>query len=224
MKTRLASNTNLTLHSEPYFQGKPVQVNHGDLIHSYLVRIDQVIRNALSNYPRTLVIRIDLRLPQRTNDPDSPCEYDNQVITRFIASLKAQLNAAQAKKYKEKKRIYPCILRYVWCCERDTSANNHYHLALFFNRDAYNYLGVITATEGNLAARIKKAWASALNLELWQADPLVHFNNQGVFRLDVNSPSYVADYKNLFFALSYFTKAYSKHYGDGSNSFGYSKR
>jgi hypothetical protein len=83
-----------------------------------------------------------------------------------------------------------------------------------------HHLGDITATKGNTAARTKKAWASALGLELWEVEGLVNFTNNGLFRLDTNSSSYQEGYHELFFAISYLAKIKTKQYGDGAKSYG----
>jgi hypothetical protein len=223
MNTRLKTNTNLTLFTGRYFQGMKVQTSHGPLILSYLESMNQVLQNAVYDHKRTLVIRVDLRLPSRINCPDVPLAYDNSVISRFIESLKAQIKADQIKRSRLKKRSFPCSVRVIWVAERDSSMNYHYHIVILVNNDCYRGLGDITADKENMAARIKKAWASALALELHEAAGLVHFTDNGVFRLDVNSKTYNEDYCNLFYAISYLAKAKTKHFGDGSKSFGCSR-
>jgi hypothetical protein len=223
MNTRLKTNTNLTLFTGRYFQGMKVQTSHGPLVLSYLESMHLVMQNAVSDHKRTLAIRVDLRLPSSINCPDVPLAYDNSVISRFVESLKAQIKADQIKRRRLKKRSFPCSVKLIWVAERDSSMNNHYHIVILINNDCYDCLGDITADKGNMAARIKKAWASALGIELHQAAGLVHFTDNGVFRLDVNSPSFNDDYCNLFFAISYLAKAKTKHFGGGAKSFGCSR-
>jgi len=219
---RLTTNLNLTIHSDTHYHTMPIQLDHGVLIHQYLQRIDVTLQNAISEHPRTLAVRIDLRLPEMINCPDYPCPYDNTVISKFIASLKAQV-AADLKMKGNEQRIHSCTIRYIWVRERDSSSNVHYHLVLLFNNDTYNHIGDITAIEGNLAARIKKAWASSLGMELWEVSGLVNFTENGLYRLNCNSPEYNKVYHALFERLSYFAKANTKHYGEGCHSFGSSR-
>jgi hypothetical protein len=223
MNTRLPTNPNLTLHTDRYFRGMQVQISHGPLISNYLESMDQVIQNAVREHPRTLVIRIDLRVPQVFNCPDVPLAYDNSVMSRFTESFKAQVKANLIQRSRMGKRFFKCTMRVVWVAEHDSVMNDHYHLVILVNRDAYDHLGDITAIEGNMAARIKKAWASALGLELREIVGLVHFTNNGLFRLNANSPSFTQDYHNLFEAISYLAKAKTKHFGDGTKSFGCSR-
>lgn len=223
MNTRLKTNTNLTLFTGRYFQGMKVQTSHGPLILSYLESMNQVLQNALNEHSRTLAIRIDLRLPQVADCPDFPQAYDNSVMSKFIDSYKAQVRADQVKRGRDDKRVFKCEVKFIWVAEHDSVMNDHWHLVILINKDCYDRLGDITATEGNTAARIKKAWASALGLELHEAAGLVHFTDNGVFRLDVNSKTFNDDYCNLFYAISYLAKAKTKHYGDGTKSFGCSR-
>jgi hypothetical protein len=220
MNTRLKANPNLTLFTDRYFQGMKVQVAHGPLVLSYLESMNQVLQNTVYDHKRTLAIRVDLRLPNSINCPDVPLAYDNSVMSRFIESLKAQIKADQIKRFRMGKRAFKCTVRVIWVAEHDSSMNNHWHIVILINNDCYDCLGDITADKGNMAARIKQAWASALGLELRETAGLVHFTNNGVFRLDVNSKTYNDDYCNLFFAISYLAKAKTKHFGDGTKSFG----
>ena len=181
------------------------------------------MQNALNDHSRTLAIRVDLRLPQGVDCPDFPLAYDNRVISRFTDSYKAQVKANQIERHRMGKRAFKCRVRVIWVAERDSVLNEHWHLVIFVNKDAYDQLGDITADVGNTAARIKKAWRSALGLELREAAGLVHFTDNGLFRLDVNSSSFNDDYCNLFHAISYLAKAKTKHYGDGTKSFGCSR-
>tara|TARA_R110001599_G_C12115419_1_gene648394 strand:+ start:284 stop:958 length:675 start_codon:yes stop_codon:yes gene_type:complete len=223
MNVRLRNNTNLSLHTASHYQEHTVQLQHGPLIADYLESISQVFHNAISEHSRTLAIRIDLRLPNTIKCPDYPFAYGNSIISKFTASLKAQLKAHQLKKQSMGKRAIPCTLRYVWVNERDSVLNDHYHMVLFFNKDAYDRLGDIRAIEGNMAARIKKAWASALDLELRAVTGLVHFTRNGVFHLDSNSEYFNQNYNNCFEACSYLAKAKTKHYGSRMKSFGCSR-
>ncbi|MFT5757556.1 MAG: hypothetical protein ACI9LM_002292 [Alteromonadaceae bacterium] len=147
MSTRLQTNPNLTLHSDRYFNGMQVQVSNGPLILNYLESMDQVIQNAVSEHPRTIAIRIDLRLPKANGCLDCPNEYDNSVMSKFIDSLKAQVNADQARRRRLKKRHFTCSVRVIWVAEHDSVMQNHYHIVIFKNNDCYNLLGDITAID-----------------------------------------------------------------------------
>lgn len=224
MNKRLPQNKNLTLLDQDNFNGLPVQSKYKPFVSNYLESIEQVIQKALSEHPRSCVIRVELRLPKRINCPDQPQEYDSKVISRFMDSLKAQIRANLYKRQKEDKRVHPSTVRHVWAKEKNESINDHYHVALFFNNDTYRGLGNVYFDDGNMAARIKKAWASALGVELFEVEGLVYFPKSCVYQVDANSPSFLKKNSNLFERLSYLAKSETKNYGDRSNAFGCSRK
>ncbi|WP_368659126.1 YagK/YfjJ domain-containing protein [Budvicia aquatica] len=69
------------------------------------------MKKANESHPRTLAIRIDLRLP---DDDDGIAKIDPLCITRCMESLDEHLKADQERKKKAGKRVHPCTLRYVW--------------------------------------------------------------------------------------------------------------
>ena len=52
----------------------------------YMKRLEEITRYAMDDYARILAFRVDLLLPVGNSHKG----YDSAVITRFIASLKAQ--------------------------------------------------------------------------------------------------------------------------------------
>ncbi len=58
----------------------------------------------------------------------------------------------------------------------------HYHVILLLNKDTWCSLGDFSEPS-SLATMIQEAWCSALHLEPWQGDGLVHFSGG---RLPVN--------------------------------------
>lgn len=116
------------------------------------------------------------------------------------------------------------------------SAAPHYHVFIFLNRDAYFTLGSYKAAgqpvwddvppepaRANMAERINNAWASALWLPPYMARGLVHFPANACHSLDANTPDAAKRFRDAFNRASYFAKAETKHYGDGSNKFGRSR-
>lgn len=235
MSHRHSSNRNLTLYSGATWQGHPVQTKCGSLISHYLERILNVIQCAVDEHPRTWVIRCELSFPDNGYEPDTA------VISRFIDSLKAQIKAHEARKRREGKRIHYCHLRYVWVKERASSHVWHYHVALFVNRDAYFTLGLFKSMRDvnshersqssindsdttNMSDRIRTAWASALDLRLDATRGLVHFPKNPTYCLDANDRDFDDQFDDVFHRLSYFAKSDTKHFGNGSNNFGSSRR
>ena len=228
MAQRHPYNRKLTLFDGAEWHGLPVLTGRGPLIENYLERSHKVLQDAVEEYPRTCLIRCDLRVHQDRSEPDTT------VISRFLASLQAQIDADANRKWMACKRVHPCKLRHIWAREQGSSVHSHYHVALLLNRDAYFSLGDFrnrapgpqreNPAEGsvtrNMADRIRKAWASALGLRPEEAAGLVHFPENPVYRIDANSPDFGQQFASAFYRVSYLTKAATKHYGDGHNSFG----
>ncbi len=111
---------------------------------------------------------------------------------------------------------------YVWCKEHNISDEPHYHLLLMFNNDAYTALGHYEATEGNMAARIKKAWLSALGYhperDMKRYGSLVHFCENGAYRINTNNDN--GSLGQLLYRASYLCKVETKRFGDNQHVFG----
>lgn len=205
-------------------------LNKYDLNNTYLDRMDRTIENALNEHPRTLAVRVDLRLPLiRFNDEldrDLPniYRYDrSNLITKFINSFKAKIKADLNRKYKNGKRVHPCTPRYIWCRERDTSINEHFHMLLLLNKDTYHRLGDYQS-EGNLSSMVNSAWASALGCFDDEVRHLVHFPDKGCYYINKNSDDYHQQLEDLFRRVSYLAKKRTKCYGEGYRNFGTSSR
>lgn len=217
MTTRLNTNTNLKLCTNNQYKGLYIYTQKGPLAENYLKGCLVTLAQALTAHPRTFAIRIDLRFPINA------VKTDEAAISRFMASLKAQIKADQLGKVKDLKRVHPCGLRFVWTREKDSSLYHHYHVLLLLNADSYNCLGDFTKTEGNMAARIKKAWASAIGVSLAELGGGVFFPANPIYLLNANAPGFLQDYQNLFYRLSYFTKVATKQYGQKVKHFGRSR-
>lgn len=203
--------------------------NWGPLNSKYVARIQDTLRKALNEYPRTLVLRIDLRLPD--NNLTHEYALDSTLITRFIVSLKAQIDADLLRKKNNGKRTFPCRVRYVWAREFSQSGKKHYHLALFLNKDAYAYLGNYIPTEEgythNLGVMIMEAWVRVLNLQddddYQQYYPLVHFPKPNYAHLNKTSTNFNNDYAAVINRVCYLAKEYSKDSSDKQRNFGCSQ-
>lgn len=215
-------NRNLTLHTDSTWHGYPLLARETPYINEYLANIACVIDDAVDEHPRTIAIRCDLRFPEH-HHPD----IHSNAVSRFTASLKNQLEAADKAKRSAGKRVHPCTLRYIWIREWSTARLWHYHVVLFLNKDRFFTLGRfkhLMDDNTNLSDRIQKAWASALKIPMDEVIGLVHFPENPLYVLDRNSPDFQYQYADLFKRLSYFAKDDTKHYGDGRNNFGSSRR
>ncbi|ECE4235544.1 inovirus Gp2 family protein [Salmonella enterica] len=205
-----------------------IDLNPNDTyIEKYMVRIKETLHKSLREYHRTMVLRVDLRLPD-----NSPYAKDPTLITRFMESLKSQKNADQLKKISFRKRIHHCRIRYIWVREFNEKGKKHYHVALFLNKDAYAYPGSHKPDRSgryrhNLSFMIMEAWIRTLYLnqeENYQKYyPLVSFPKNRYAYLDILSSTFLSDYKIVMNRLKYFAKERSKDYSDGQRNFGCSQ-
>lgn len=202
--------------------------SYGSLNQNHAKRIQDTINKSLNEYPRTLLLRADLRLPEINA---SMYHVDSTLITRFMTSLKAQIDADLQKKQKAGKRVYPCRVRHVWVREFNQDGKKHYHLVLLFNKDTYAYPGNYTSTNGeyshNLAFMIMEAWVRTLHLHTTlnyqQFYALVAFPTNGYYHLNTNSPDFYAQYSDVINRVNYLAKEYTKDYSDGQRNFGCSQ-
>ncbi|TXQ86756.1 inovirus Gp2 family protein [Escherichia coli] len=74
-------------------------------------RIRETLDKSLQEYPRTFVLNLILRLPDENYEH---YKADPKLITRFIESLKSQIEHTQKRKAAEGKRIRSCNVRYAW--------------------------------------------------------------------------------------------------------------
>ena len=192
----------------------------------YKQRIKDTLDKALKEHPRTLVLKIELYIP------DTSYNADSTLMTRFIASLNAQIAADIQKRSNNGARVHPCTLRFVWAREFHEDGRKHYHLGLLFNKDTYAYPGTYHPDEKgqythNLSLMIMNAWIRTLKLDndvdyqkhYW----LVNFADNFYFHLNKNQISFLVAYPLVLGRLRYLTKDYTKNYSDGQRSFGCSQ-
>ncbi|ANU38154.1 inovirus Gp2 family protein [Vibrio scophthalmi] len=209
--------TTSTITYSDMFEGRTILKNKSGCVIRYLKNILNVMDRALACHPRTMAVRIDLRMP------NSSLVDSQNVIARFISSLKSQVSHDIERKIVIGRKVRQCRINYTWVKERETALNSHYHVVLFFNKDVYNCLGDFSK-DGNLSSRIKKAWNSALGSKCGEYDRLVEFTKNGIYHLDSNSDSFDVTYDDLFKRLSYFAKVETKEYGDKKRNFGCSSK
>jgi len=194
--------------------------SYGPLNQYSVKRISETLNKALLEYPRTLVLRVDLRLP------DSQC-YESTLITRFIVSLKAQIAADLNRKQKSGIRTHPCSVRYIWAREFGQCGKRHYHVVLLFNKDTYAYAGSYQSEYHNLAHMIQEAWSRVLNIppapDGYPHYALVEFPPDPYYHLNTRKESFNADYQAVMNRVLYLAKTYSKDCSDGQRNFGYSQ-
>lgn len=207
----------------PEWRGLPVQLLPGERNPIYLHRIHSLLTNCLRLHPRWSVFRVDLRVPQGSGLPP-------RAITKFMESMKSQLECARIAKLVAGKRGYDPMLRYVWVREWDSAFYPHYHVALLLNHDAYFTLGDYSklhsddcSYETMLAGRICRAWGVALGVDWLVAGRGVYFPERPVSPLLAQHANYLQQFRGVFYRLSYFAKLDTKPDGDGQRNFGMSQ-
>ena len=187
-------------------------------------KVKQVVNAALVFHKRTIAIRVDIRYPGNNQARIFDRGYSDSDISRFIASLKAKLDADLIRKEQAWGRSLKNYLSYVWAREiGPRSQKPHYHLLLLMNKDVYHCLGDYQATEGTLASLISSAWCSALDLPAWQFGNLVSFPPSPVSYLDINSAAFEQQVLIVLNRAAYLCKFETKQAEAGYRAFGTSR-
>lgn len=195
----------------------------------YMSRMSDIISKATNAHVRTSVFTFILRLPEYRDTGDSIASAPNLssgLMERFKGALKSRITAHQQRLKREKSQVCPTELRYFWVREvGESSGKNHYHVAIFVNKDTFRGLGNYSKEEHNLGSYISEAWLSALNLlEFPEYRTLVTFINRPHYLEFLHVDRYGQQYLELRSHLSYFAKEYSKDYDKEERSFGGSVR
>ncbi len=175
------------------------QGSHGDHILAYRDRVTQTVSNAINQFPRTMALRVDLHYPPIWDNGDTICCFPNLepgAISRFLNSFKAILEAYEHRRKFAGIRVNKNVVRNVWTREYSKSGKCHFHICLFFNKDAYYHLGHLKHN-GTLRNLIVRAWYSALRLETEDCRDLVHFPDNCRYVLNVNDPDFDIIYNEL---------------------------
>lgn len=195
---------------------------------NYLTTIERVINDSLDDYPRILAVRFDLRLPETNQDDyldrDLPDSFNrDKLIPKFIESLKSKIKYDLKRKNKKWDRKFKCQLRYVWCREKESSNNEHYHVMIIVNKDVYRSIGEYHHN-GSLSSMIVSAWESSLSLDYNQVKRLVYFPSNCAYVVNYRDSKYEEQYDDLFYRVSYLAKTRTKNINRYYRSFGCSTR
>lgn len=189
----------------------------------HMQRLEDLTVFVMNEHARVLAFGLDLYLPQHNQHKG----HESAVITRFIASLKAQIAAYMNKRSREGKRIYPCPVYYAWAREfGEINGNKHYHLVLLVNREVFSCmmlkLGFKGTGRGLLLSMAAKAWCHALKLK-GKAKESVSYHLAGVFELNRREGTHSPDYEYYLKRICYLAKKRSKENDDGERNFGCSQ-
>ncbi|GLQ33004.1 inovirus Gp2 family protein [Litoribrevibacter albus] len=228
MNTKHPKNRNLNQFTGNDFLGLPLLLKHQPYIREYLEIISEVFRKALQEYPRSQVIRFDLRIPEHfTGDL-----FSNGLMTRFVKSMREIIEADLIRKGRMNTRTHNCYMRFVWVREIDKSRKPHFHVAIFLNRDAYRNVGKYGAIDENMANRINRAWASALGMQTMWYDGLVYFPKNCSYSINYKKTNptqeehdaFMVSLRECFRRVAYLAKADTKAFGYPGRNIGYSQK
>ncbi|MBS0849685.1 inovirus Gp2 family protein [Citrobacter sp. JGM124] len=212
--------------------------SYGPLNERYVTRVKETLDKCIKEYPRTMVLRLDLHFPA---DKQKTYRKDSTLVTKFIASLKSQIDAEYKRKDKSEVRVHKTSIRYIWVREvsalkhgvalENNEQQTHYHVALMLNKDAYAYPGTFYKQDGryahNLSFMIMEAWVRALNLHHEEVHekyyPLVHFPKNPFYHINKNRENFDDELQPVIDRLLYFAKIYTKENMDGYRNFGCSQ-
>jgi hypothetical protein len=212
------------------FRELPVNTNY-QLVERYLSQIHNVMSTAFTQHPRSIVFHTELRFPQTYQ-----CSItENDCISRFIASFKAQVDTEIKARSKRGSRAHHTAVRYVWCREQSTSKNVHYHVFFFMNGDTFRSYGDLShPLRGQLCYMLNVAWCRALQLIEDASSRLVHLPG-ALRRVNINESNPTKSYdefmevdatplESVAHWISYLAKIDTKQYGLGGRSFGCSQK
>lgn len=210
-------NSNQVLFNEDTFNGIKIQSDKGPLITDYLDKVYLCLARSIEQYRSVFMLRVDLHLP---GDYPEHLAFDNSLIEKFFASLKAKIKHSQEIKRQSGVRVHDTQLRYLWCRERSTEGRVHYHVAILLNHDAYAHIGEFSLDKQNMYSRLYGAWASALGIYIGDIRGLIHIPRNPIYYIHRED---MASFQDAFYRVSYFCKVDSKDFNAGHHSFGSSR-
>lgn len=191
---------------------------------SYQQRIESILDYAIEQNSRLNVVRFDLYLPDYYQCEDTPRALADNLMPRFLASLKAKIISDATQRRRLGRRVHDTGLYYVWAREfGEFAGKEHYHIAIFINKDRFHSLGSYDCNSGSLASLIIQAWASALGISAYEAQSLVNFPDNACNWINSKSKGYLTQRKISIVRLSYLAKNKTKVYGTGKRNFGASQ-
>lgn len=214
---RHSLNSNLTIHYESFYKGLPVLFDKGPFILEYLDKLLETMDAATTQYRRVFAFRLDLRFPEHQTAQHF---HSNEVVSRFIASMKAKINHNRETVRQLNKYAHDTVVRYIWAREVGQRGRPHYHLAILLNYDAFCAVGKFTRGRHNMFNRLEEAWASALGVPVDAIAGLIEIPRNPSFFIYRDNHSSRAKF---FSRASYLCKSATKEFGDGIHGFGASR-
>jgi hypothetical protein len=219
---RHPANPNLHLWYEKTYRGLAVMESQAPLIREYLETLYDTTMRALEDHGRVFAVRFDLRFP--SDCLFTECDYTNQAISKFVASLKSKIGCARTRAKRASPYAHDTSVSLVWAREHGSrhehcsDGRQHYHFVLLLNWDAYRALGSFNSGKINLFTHIQGAWAQAMRIGFEDAKGLVYVPENAGFKL-IRDGGEGDELAAFFLRASYICKARSKVYGNGFQTF-----
>lgn len=216
---QLLQDNNLNIYLGWQYEGFPVQRHIEYHIEEYLEGTYRTMLNALLEYPKTCVVRVDLKIPKFYQS------NSDRLILRFFEFLQVHIDTDLKKRNNYQQPLVVCKSRYVAARDLNLYQTEQYHILLTLNLDVYNGLNnEFDNVGGNVFNKIGLAWAEALDndFEFVLKYRLVHIPKDPVSHINsikgnpFNDSSEVA---KTFLRFSHFTTTEGKSFNQGYSPF-----
>ncbi|CAH8197560.1 conserved hypothetical protein [Vibrio aestuarianus] len=211
---RLEASNHLTITHDRTFNGKPLYYHQDGLVLECLEKIDQVLTEALNQYPKLCVAHFNVRLPS---------DYDgnnSEVFSRFFRTLKLETNELCLMKYRRRAHQYhQTVIRYVW--SKASESTSQYHLALLFEPRLYLCLGKSRFGRSRYLSIVRKAWDRAVETDYGRkCSGLAYSPSDDVYELLKGDEAFPLQLNEFFYRISRLAKPTTKHDDNRNKSFG----
>lgn len=192
----------------------------------YLIKSKELLDYVTSEHNRVLSFSLILRFPQ-----DFKQDRDVSYISNFIRVFQRKVALTLEERKKRKARVHHIKkgnkVFNIWCRERDSSNNDHYHMFILLSYENFRTLGHYSTSlepKKSLAILLQEAWSDALGISYCDMKGLVQFPpKNNYFRVVQNRPDTKSNYDDLLFRMCYLAKRETKNFGEGIRSFGCSR-
>ncbi|XNJ75177.1 inovirus-type Gp2 protein [Vibrio cyclitrophicus] len=192
----------------------------------YLIRSKELLDYVTSEHNRVLSFSLILRFPQ-----DFKQDRGVSYISKFIRIFQRKVDSTLEERKKRKARVYHMKkgnkVFNIWCRERNSSNNDHYHMFILLSYENFRTLGHYSTSlepKKSLAILVQEAWSDTLGISYCDMKGLVQFpSKNNHFRVVQNRPDTKSNYDNLLSRIYYLAKRETKNFGEGIRSFGCSR-
>jgi len=235
-------NTKKRVREPKIYQGKyfyGIELNKKrEYYEPYLIKSKELLDYVTGEHNRVLSFSLILRFPERFKQ-DKDVSYISRFIRIFQRKVDVTLEERRKRKVdvtleerrKRKVRVHHIKtgnkVFNIWCRERDSSNNDHYHMFILLSYENFRTLGHYSTSlepKKSLAILVQEAWSDALGISYSDMKGFVQFPpKNNYFRVVQNRPDTKSNYDNLLFRMCYLAKRETKNFGEGIRSFGCSR-